>query len=201
MEGDTPSFIGLINNGLGSALSPAYGGWGGRYDFFQSYAEKGKIWTNTINSIDEVTLEDGKTYASDQATIWRWREAFQNDFAARMDWCISSEFKQANHNPLVAINGNISKDVVMIKLPAGETLRLSAKGTRDADGHAVSYRWFAYKEAGNFKGDVRLSNTSSEQVELLVPALKDGVSLHLILEVKDNGAPALFSYRRIIISN
>lgn len=85
MEGDTPAFIGLINNGLGSAITPAYGGWSGRYDFFQSYAEAGKIWTNTIYSIDEVVAEDGKKYASDQATIWRWREAYQNDFAARMD--------------------------------------------------------------------------------------------------------------------
>ena len=31
---------------------------------------------------------DGKSYASDQATIWRWREAFQHDFAARMDWTV-----------------------------------------------------------------------------------------------------------------
>src|SRR6185436_1131696 len=30
-EGDTPSFLGLINNGLASAMSPTFGGWGGRY--------------------------------------------------------------------------------------------------------------------------------------------------------------------------
>jgi hypothetical protein len=41
MEGDTPSFLGLINNGLGWSISPAMGGWGGRYEFYQSYAEKG----------------------------------------------------------------------------------------------------------------------------------------------------------------
>jgi hypothetical protein len=23
-------------------------------------------------------------------SVWRWRKAFQNDFAARMDWCINS---------------------------------------------------------------------------------------------------------------
>ena len=33
MEGDTPAFLGLVNNGLGGAVSPAYGGWGGRYVF------------------------------------------------------------------------------------------------------------------------------------------------------------------------
>ncbi len=33
MEGDTPSFLGLIDNGLASWMSPGWGGWGGRYVF------------------------------------------------------------------------------------------------------------------------------------------------------------------------
>ena len=33
-------------------------------------------------------MVEGKAYTSDQATIWRWRTAFQHDFAARMDWTI-----------------------------------------------------------------------------------------------------------------
>jgi hypothetical protein len=32
---------------------------------------------------DTVAGVDGQRYTSDQATIWRWRKAFQNDFAAR----------------------------------------------------------------------------------------------------------------------
>ena len=31
MEGDTPSFLGLTNNGLNSYRNPGWGGWGGRY--------------------------------------------------------------------------------------------------------------------------------------------------------------------------
>jgi hypothetical protein len=200
MEGDTPSFIGLINNGLGSALSPAYGGWGGRYDFFQSYAEAGKIWTNTIHSVDEVTLEDGRTFSSDQATIWRWREAYQHDFAARMDWCIASTFKEANHNPVVVINGNATKAVVTLKSAPGSTIKLSAKGTHDPDGHPVSYRWFVYKEAGKYLDVVNLAIADTDETTLEVPTLPAGQSLHLICQVKDNGIPALYSYRRIIIS-
>ncbi len=200
MEGDTPAFIGLINNGLGSALSPAYGGWGGRYDFFQSYAEAGKIWTNTIHSVDEVTLEDGKIFASDQATIWRWREAYQHDFAARMDWCIAKNLGGANHNPVVVINGNATRAVITLKSAPGQKIKLSAQGTRDPDGNQVAYRWFLYKEAGRFEGNVTLSGADTDQVELEVPALPAGQSLHLICQVKDNGTPALYSYRRIIIS-
>lgn len=201
MEGDTPSFIGLINNGLGSALSPAYGGWSGRYDFFQSYAEAGKIWTNTIYSIDEVRLEDGKTYASDQATIWRWREAYQNDFAARMDWCIAENFSNANHNPIVVINGNETKDVVHIKAEPGKSVKLATLGTIDPDKDRLTFRWFIYKEAGRYTGDFQLPASSGPEVEVKAPTLKAGETLHIICEVKDDGTPGLYAYRRIILSN
>jgi hypothetical protein len=199
MEGDTPSFLGLINNGLGSALNPGYGGWGGRYDYFKSYAEEGKIWTNTINSVDEITLEDGRKEASDQATIWRWREAYQHDFAARMDWCIAATFKAANHNPVVVLNGDKSKALVTAKFPAGETVRLSAKGTTDPDNHTLSYRWFVYKEAGGYKGDLPLATATSDEISFTMPALNANQTIHIICEVKDNGTPALFAYRRVIL--
>src|SRR5215472_8134272 len=39
MEGDTPSFLGLIDNGLNSYRRPDWGGWGGRYVFLQPYGE------------------------------------------------------------------------------------------------------------------------------------------------------------------
>jgi hypothetical protein len=199
MEGDTPSFLGLINNGLGSTLSPAYGGWGGRYDYFKSYAEEGKIWTNSINSVDEIIMEDGRKVASDQATIWRWREAFQHDFAARMDWCVATSFKGANHNPLITINGNPGKAVATGKIPAGETISLSARGTSDPDNHTLSYRWFIYREAGGYKGDLQLDSPAAEAITFKMPKLDTNQALHIICEVKDNGTPALYSYRRVIL--
>ena len=82
MEGDTPSYMNLINNGLGSHESPGYGGWGGRYVFKKTYADAGPIWQN---SRDRVVTPDGQTHVGNTATIWRWRQAFQHDFAARMD--------------------------------------------------------------------------------------------------------------------
>jgi hypothetical protein len=35
MEGDTPSFLTLIPNGLNKPEHPDWGGWGGRYEFYQ----------------------------------------------------------------------------------------------------------------------------------------------------------------------
>ena len=95
MEGDTPSFLGLIDNGLNAYRRPDWGGWGGRYVYRQPYGETHPIWTQggdmfaRVTSQDTVTGVDGREYVSDQATIWRWREAFQNDFAARMDWTVA----------------------------------------------------------------------------------------------------------------
>ena len=153
-EGDTPAFLGLINNGLASFMSPTYGGWGGRYVWRTFYGETRPFWTQggdsfpgRDNSKDTVTGVDGKTYTSDQATIWRWRTAFQHDFAARMDWTIKDP-SQANHNPDVVVNGQAGKAPVRIDATVGAAVTLDAGGTRDPDGHTLKYTWFFYTEAG-----------------------------------------------------
>jgi Cellulose-binding Sde182, nucleoside hydrolase-like domain/Cellulose-binding protein Sde0182, C-terminal domain len=153
-EGDTPSFLGLINNGLASWMSPTYGGWGGRYVWRTFYGESRPSWTQggdsfpgRDNSKDTVTGLDGRTYTSDQATIWRWRTAFQHDFAARMDWTIKAR-PDANHNPEVVVNGTAGKAPVAIDAVLGVPLTLDATGTRDPDGNRLKYVWFFYPEAG-----------------------------------------------------
>src|SRR5262249_23783437 len=85
MEGDTPSFLNLIDNGLNGFRRPDWGGWGGRYVLRQPRGETRAIWTqggdlfSRVTSQDTVSAADGKFYTSDQATVWRWREAFQHD--------------------------------------------------------------------------------------------------------------------------
>jgi hypothetical protein len=153
-EGDTPSFLGLIDNGLASFMSPSYGGWGGRYVWRTYFGETRPSWTQggdsypgRDNSRDSVTAIDGKAYTSDQATIWRWRTAFQHDFAARMDWTVKG-VRDANHNPVVIVNGQSGKAPIAIEATVGVPLTLDAAGTRDPDGNALKYIWFFYPEAG-----------------------------------------------------
>jgi len=200
MEGDTPSFLGLIDNGLGSTISPSYGGWGGRYMLHQSYAETRPIWTNTRNSRDTVVTEDGTSWTSDQATIWRWREAYQHDFAARMDWCVADSFDKANHNPIAAFNGDTSRAVVRLRAKQGERIRLDATGTKDPDGDKVSYRWFVYEEVQPFGRIFTIENGTSPQASFVASQVRSPQSFHIILEVKDDGLPCLWSYRRIIVT-
>ena len=153
-EGDTPSFLGLIDNGLASAVSPAWGGWGGRYLWRQPWGETRAFWTQGGDSYpgrdssrDTVVGSDGKSYTSDQATVWRWRTAFQNDFAARMDWSVK-DAKSANHNPDVVVNGKRGKEPIEVEAVVGQALKLDAAGTTDPDGDTLRFSWFFYSEAG-----------------------------------------------------
>jgi hypothetical protein len=222
MEGDTPSFLGLINNGLSAYQRPDWGGWGGRYVFLQPYGETHPLWSQGGNEItrsgsrDAVTGIDGRVHVSDQATIWRWREAYQNDFAARMEWTIK-DYAHANHNPVVVVNGMAGTAPLEMEVDAGRTLTLDTAGTTDPDGQALTYKWFAYPEAGltgthgaevTIPGDDRpvVRVTAKSACRPTWPSPPRGAAacatvgvMHIILAVTDNGWPRLTSYRRIIL--
>jgi len=199
MEGDTPSFLGLINRGLGWDVSPAYGGWGGRYALYQPAGETRPIWTDNAATCDRLEVEPNRFDSSNQATIWRWREHFQNDFAARMDWCVTDDFAKANHNPHPVLNGDRSTGVVMISAKAGATVKLSAAGTDAGDpGQGVKTRWWMYQEAGTLAG-ATLTQAGGLTTEVLLPATATPGTVHVILQAEDDGTPRLFAYRRIVI--
>jgi hypothetical protein len=150
---------------------------------------------------------------SDQATIWRWRQAFQNDFAARMDWTIA-DFAHANHNPMVVVNGKPGTSTLDREAHAGETITLDATGSNDPDaGQSLSYHWFLYPEAGltgSPGADASLSGEDGPVATVTVksacrpfwlpgiPCPGAGV-IHVILAVTDSGSPRLTSYRRVVI--
>ena len=236
-EGDTPAFLSLIDNGLSSAMHATYGGWGGRYVWRQPHGESRPLWTQggdsypgRDNSRDSVTGTDGQVYTTDQATIWRWRRAFQHDFAARMAWTVEPQ-ERANHNPVVVVNGVGGTGPIEVEARVGEPLTLDAAGTRDPDGHGIRHRWWFYPEAGTGVPGAPVSRgrpaaTASEpprDPEASPPAAR-GIrpaprvtiqgdtsarativarvpgTAHVILEVIDDGAPSLTSYRRVIVS-
>jgi hypothetical protein len=107
---------------------------------------------------------------------------------------------KANHNPVAGFQGDTSKAVTKMQVAAGQRVNLRAAGTHDPDGDSVSSRWFVYKEAGTFRGDVRIEDATSSQAWFLAPRVSEPVSLHVILQVWDDGQPCLCSYRRIIVT-
>lgn len=195
MEGDTPSFLYLIPNGLGVPDRPDYGSWGGRYGRVSTWDG---VWTDVS---DLVVDRQGVVRQTGQATIWRWREAYQDDFAARIDWTLTADRRQANHNPVLVVNGVPGRDPVRMTARPGDRIALDAAGSRDPDGDAVSYRWWQYRDAAavNRNPEGLFSVDDGQRTVFTVPQVGDAVELHLILEASDRTALPLYSYRRVIV--
>ena len=209
MEGDTPSFLGLVQNGLNTPERPNWGGWGGRYELYippmQKWFQEPEtrpLWTNAA---DEVLGFDGNWHTSNHATIWRWRSAYQNDFAARMDWT-TKNYAQANHPPVVKL-GHAAE----LNAKRGELISLSAKGTTDPDGNDLKYEWFYYGEVGTFTTSnaragqpLVINQFDQPQASFNVPNTRVMVpgtgTMHIILAVTDTGIPALTRYERVIVN-
>lgn len=206
MEGDTPSFLYLIRNGLNSPDHPDWGGWGGRYELYTPpphrkliEPETRPIWTDAD---DEVRGVDNSWHTSNHATLWRWRSAFQNDFSARMDWTIKP-YGGANHPPEPKLGHDAE-----LTAASGERVQLSARGCTDPDGDGLSYEWFYYPEAGSFTmssattgSPLEIEDANRSEASFVVPekrVLRKG-TMHMILAVTDHGSPPLTRYARVIV--
>ncbi len=206
MEGDTPTFLYLINNGLGDSEHPEWGSWGGRYEYYLPPTKKWFSEPETrafySDAEDEVMGVDGQWYTTNKTTIWRWREAFQNDFAARMDWTVKS-VEEANHPPVPVLD-----HPAHLEARPGETVELSAAGSWDPDGDDLSFKWFYYGEAGTFSvskaltgNPIEIEDSDKAKARFTVPTervFRNG-TIHIILAVTDKGQPPLTRYKRVII--
>jgi hypothetical protein len=218
-EGDTPTFLHIIQNGLGAPDHPNYGSWGGRYVRTDISAE-GLNSNHYSDAIDRVRVGD-RTYTSNHATIWRWRDAFQNDFAARIRWTMEPDFTKANHHPVVVVNDAKGLTPVRIDAEAGSKVVLDSTGTYDPDGRTLTLRWWHYREPSATQWlvdaevvELQINPLDSEnrKVEVTLPPpemcavdlrtkmpVAMGQLLHIILEITDDGTPCLTSYRRVLI--
>jgi len=222
MEGDTPSWLMLIQNGLNNPDHPEWGSWGGRYELYTPEPvktpvppvftgggpyepESRPIWTNANdkftpripNKYGRAIRQDTGSFNDNQVTLWRWREDLQNDFAARMDWCTKS-FEEANHPPVAKVN-----EPEQFTIKSGEIFKLDADGSYDPDGDNLSYWWFQYPEAGTYKGIVNIAPYSENLYNvhtIKAPEVTNPQTVHFILRVTDKGTPALSRYKRLIIT-
>jgi hypothetical protein len=171
-EGDSSTFLNLLANGLRAYEDATYGGWGGR------------------KGVDRDA--QGKKHR-DYATA-RWFEFAQLDFAARLRWSVTPTFAGANHAPKVSMTSGLN-----VTACPGETVALKATAT-DPDGNDLTFTWWQYKEAGTYPGSVTFSNAKSVDSSIQVPIdAKPGQTIHLVLQVTDNGTLALTGFQRVIV--
>ena len=215
-EGDSPSFMYLIDNGMRSMENPSYGGWGGRFG-----AVSDKLYRNTELDFNPYTGRYEAEYS-----LMRWFDDIQDDFAARADWAVAETYADANHNPSLKI-----KEGIDITAAPGETVTLTAEG-KDPDGDKLTYHWWRYFEADTYReaktevpkvepeisGDmqlglhrelaegektdsIELNGKDTPTVSFTVPEdAGTGDTIHMIAEVQDDGEHNLKRYQRVILT-
>jgi hypothetical protein len=188
-EGDTPTFINLIANGLRAYENPQWGGWGGRmhpgataFSLFgppppdmppdtsgvaRGLAPAGsaanRVTAQKPQSIDMSNLHFPTVPPRTAAINARFLAAAQNDLAARMQWSVTPKFSDANHPPMVRIKGPLE-----ITAGPGSTVQLQGE-VSDPDQNPVKVTWWQYSDAGTYPGDIAFSDPTALITTFRVP--------------------------------
>lgn len=144
-EGDTPSYLNLIANGL-----DPLDGWGGKIE------GEGKRWEDARGVPGALASDPDPRMVA----VYRWRPAYQAEFQARLDWCVGSR-AEANHPP----------EVRVAVRRAGAVMRLDAGGSRDPDGGRLEFEWS--RDGAVFARGARTEIAPGEQPREVVLTVRD----------------------------
>lgn len=201
-EGDTFTYLNLLDNGLLGYRDDTPGGWAGRAPAPPPVASRAP---GAGQSAPPMSYEDflrGLELAATRGDAARppspnpnFTPAAQNALAARMRWSVTPTYAGANHEPHVSVRGSSR-----VSARPGETVRLEAF-TSDPDGNAVTVKWWRWKDVDTYPGDVTLSSPTSLSTGVRVPAdALAGQTIHLVVEATDDGTPALTRYQRVVVT-
>jgi hypothetical protein len=205
-EGDTFTYLNLIDNGLRGYEDETPGGWSG-------HGLVDGVPRTNIRRAGQTTppavpqgaggpgqrpttgRTGGGAAARPISPVPNFTPAVQNGLAARLKWSVTPTYGDANHEPKVSLRGSSR-----ISARPGETVRLEGD-VSDPDGDRVSVKWWQWKEVDTYPGEVSLSDPTSSVTSVRVPAdAKPGQTVHLILEATDDGTPPLMRYQRVILT-
>ena len=204
-EGDTPAFLYSIDNGMRSYEHPTYGGWGGRFYRVEGFE----------NVYRDVSL----------GALREWMEPALRDFQARLEWCITPTYEEANHAPEITIEGGLDRTV-----KRGEKVTLTAqicdRDPRDVEGawRIRGHMWeqkgrtrawldedpekrieeyrtdWCQTSGGSYTGSVDLLFEGKDQITFTAPEVTQPETIHILLEAYDMALPRMTSYARFIIT-
>jgi hypothetical protein len=201
-EGDTFTFLNLLDNGLGAYRDETPGGWAGRVAVNPASpgaappAGQGGAapsFETFLRSLEGIGPEGRSTRPPSPRP--NFTPAAQREFAARLKWSVTPTYAGANHEPTVTIRGS-----ARVSARPGETVRLEGAAW-DPDGDAVAVRWWRWTDVDTYPGDVSLSDSTALATRLQVPGdATAGQTIQLVLEATDDGTPALTRYQRLVVS-
>jgi hypothetical protein len=191
-EGDNHTFMNMPDNGLRAYEKGFYGGWGGRT---KAMAEGPNLFASET-SAEQMAAQlsaQNELKSTDALPFPDFFPQAQNSFAARMKWSVTPKYADANHEPVVSIQGPLK-----IMANAGQKVKINGL-VYDPDGNQVSVKW-RQMPSGSYPNKVEIGNADTLQAEVLLPKeAAAGQTIHVILEATDNGSPALTHYQRVII--
>jgi hypothetical protein len=186
-EGDTMTFLYLVPTGMNDPEQPTWGSWAGRYGAMTNDARFHYFWASQFDSWNRSTNRDN--------TLARWAAHLQNDFRARLDWCVK-DFAHANHPPLVQLPDSIPRQII-----SGQRISLDATRSKDPDGNALSFEWIHYAEPGTARDtSVAIENARTARATLIAPTVHKPTTVHIIVAATDNGTPPLTRYGRLLFT-
>ena len=187
VEGDTPSFLHIMPNGLNDPEDPTQAGWAGCHKFGMCADSLTYAWTSWQEPQRGIT----------EGYKRRFYEAELNDFCARMQWAKEG---RGNTNPRIFINNKFSLAPIHIEARAGESIPLSVV-VSDEEKDSCTVDWWVQPEASTYQGSVVIRNspTDGNAFSVDVPKEAKGKTIHVVCEVRDNGVIPLTSYARVIL--
>jgi hypothetical protein len=205
-EGDTFTYLNLIDNGLRGYEDETPGGWSG-HGLIDGVprASARRAGQATPPAVPQGAGGSGQRPATGRrgggaaarppSPVPNFTPAVQNGLAARLRWSVTPTHADANHEPRVSLRGSSR-----ISARAGEAVRLQGD-VSDPDRNRVGVKWWQWKEVDTYPGEVSLSDPTSLVTSVRVPAdAKPGQTVHLILEATDHGTPPLTRYQRIVLT-
>ena len=187
VEGDTPSYLHVLPNGLHDPSVPEMTGWAGYFRWGTGMDNATCSYTNHSGEVKEISQKYEKYFYP----------AIFNEFAARMDW---AAYGEGNRNPVAVVGESRTLEIIGIDVKPDTPVDLDASASYDPDGDSLNFKWWVMPESGTWHGDVAISGVDTQSAEIVLPAEASGKSVHVICEISDSGSPVLTSYRRIIIN-